>query len=76
MAFSRSREFNADLGAVELTGDPEGLAEALDRIDHVQSYALSQLFPFRRPKQNSSIFRSHPNIPVRIRKLRRIAAEQ
>ncbi len=75
LAFSRSRELNADLGAVELTDDPEGLANALEQIDHVQSYALSQLFPFKRPRQRSSIFRSHPNIPVRIQRLRRIAEE-
>lgn len=74
LAFSRSRELNADLGAVELTNDPEGLAEALEQIDRVRSHTLSQLFPFRRPKQPSTIFSSHPHIPVRVRKLRKIAA--
>jgi heat shock protein HtpX len=73
LAFSRSREFNADLGAVELTGDPEALADALEQIDRVQSYALSQLFPFRRPRRHSSVFRSHPNIPARVRRLRAVA---
>jgi heat shock protein HtpX len=75
LAFSRSRELNADLGAVELTDDPEGLAQALEKIDRVQSYTLSMLFPFKRPRQRSSIFRSHPNIPVRVRRLRDIAEE-
>jgi heat shock protein HtpX len=76
LAFSRSRELNADLGAVELTGDPEGLAKALEQIDRVQSYTLSLLFPFKRPKQRSSVFRSHPNIPERVRRLRRIAGDR
>lgn len=35
LALSRSREFNADLGAVELTRDPRGLALALERIERV-----------------------------------------
>jgi len=74
LAFSRSRELNADLGAVELTNDPEGLAAALDQIDRVRSDTLSQLFPFKKPKQPSTIFRSHPNIPARIRRLHKIAA--
>ncbi len=73
LAFSRSRELNADLGAVELTDDPEGLAEALEQIDRVRSHTLSQLFPFKRPKQPSTIFKSHPNIPVRAQRLRKIA---
>ncbi|MCF7914408.1 MAG: M48 family metalloprotease [Spirochaetaceae bacterium] len=76
LAFSRSRELNADLGALELTNDPEGLADALERIDRVQSHTISQLFPFKRPKQPGSIFRSHPDIPARIKRLRKIAREQ
>jgi heat shock protein HtpX len=32
MAISRSREFMADEGAARLTGDPEGLARALERL--------------------------------------------
>ncbi len=73
LAFSRSRELNADLGAVELTQDPTGLADALEKIDRFHSYSFSLLFPFKRPKQRNSIFRSHPNIPARISRLRKLA---
>lgn len=76
LTFSRSRELNADLGAVELTRDPEGLADALEQIDRVRSHTLSQLFPFKRTKQPSTIFRSHPNIPARVKRLRRIDGMQ
>ena len=33
MALSRTREFDADLGAAMLTGDPDGLASALTKLE-------------------------------------------
>jgi heat shock protein HtpX len=79
LAFSRSREFNADLGAVELTGDPLALADALEKIEKVQYRFLDTMLPFptRRNRRESSLFSSHPAIPKRIEKLKKIAeAEQ
>jgi heat shock protein HtpX len=77
LAFSRSREFNADLGAVELTGDPEALATALDKIEKVQSHLIKMILPFpKKGREESSLFRSHPAIPKRIEKLEKIAEAQ
>jgi heat shock protein HtpX len=75
LAFSRSREFNADLGAVELTGDPLALADALEKIEKVQHRFLDTMLPFptRRNRRESSLFSSHPAIPKRIEKLKKIS---
>jgi len=72
LALSRSREFNADLTAVELTNDPEALASALEKIDNVGRSLVNQLFPVPQ-RHESSIFRTHPATEERARRLRALA---
>jgi heat shock protein HtpX len=72
MALSRSREFSADLGAVELTDEPLALASALEKIDTVGSSMLYQVLPVPK-KRESTIFRSHPAISQRVERLRQLA---
>ncbi|MFO7780699.1 MAG: M48 family metalloprotease [Spirochaetia bacterium] len=72
MALSRSREFSADLGAVELTDEPLALASALQKIDNVGRSMLHQVLPVPK-KRDSSVFRSHPAISQRVERLRELA---
>ncbi|MFZ5442685.1 MAG: zinc metalloprotease HtpX [Myxococcota bacterium] len=78
LAISRSREFDADAAAAQLTGDPEGLASALARLesgnrrfplDH--SPATAHLFIVN-PLSGGGLlglFSTHPPIEARIERL-------
>lgn len=67
LALSRAREFDADLGAVALTGDPAGLAAALDKLDMPREGYWGLLFPDR--ARSSPWLRSHPSTRKRIERL-------
>lgn len=82
MAISRSREYLADEGAAELTGNPNGLASALNKLA-----AYSEKIPLRANPSTShlfivnplsgggfvNLFATHPPIAQRIRRLRNMA---
>ncbi len=69
LALSRNREYDADLGAAELTGDPEGLASALRKMEIYQGRVLEQiLFPGQR-LPDPSLLRTHPPTSERINRL-------
>ncbi len=75
LALSRKREFNADMGAIELTGDAYGLASALDKLERLaqpQSIWRKILAPGQRQTQ-PAILRTHPETEERIKKLLAIA---
>lgn len=76
LALSRSREFHADLGAVEITGDPAGLASALEKIERVQANWLERVLLPGRREQQPALLRTHPHTHERIDRLKQIAAAQ
>jgi heat shock protein HtpX len=68
LSVSRRREFLADAGAVELTGDPDGLAAALARLDRLQGDDWERLAGGNGPRW-LRLFRTHPTIAERIERL-------
>jgi len=74
LALSRSREFDADLGAVRLTGDPEGLAAALVKLERRTGRFWEEiLLPGPRIPE-PSLLRTHPPTRERVARLRALGA--
>ena len=69
LALSRTREYDADLDAVKLTGDPRGLAMGLAKLEKLQGGLIERiLFPGRRVPE-PSVLRTHPITEDRIHRL-------
>ncbi len=79
LAISRSREYQADATGADITGNPQGLARALDKIDHWSkrlpmqvSPSMAHMFicqPLTTGELFSSWFSTHPPIRKRIERL-------
>lgn len=76
LALSRTREFDADLDAVEITGDPVGLASALQKLDRYQGNLLKRILMPGRRAPDSWILSTHPRSEERIRRLLSLAETQ
>jgi heat shock protein HtpX len=73
LALSRAREFDADLDAAGLTGDPDGLASALAKLERFQRGAWEQILLPGRRLPEASILRTHPPTGERIARLRSLS---
>ncbi|MGZ4953734.1 MAG: zinc metalloprotease HtpX [Methylobacter sp.] len=69
LSLSRMKEFNADRQAVLLTGDPEGLAMALAKLEVYESSILDILFGRGHKGSIPSVLRTHPSTEERIKQL-------
>ncbi len=86
LAISRKRELLADASAVQLTRDPDGLADALQKIADdnevlaAANRATAHLYiaqPIKKfEKRSRGLFDTHPPIQQRIKILRAMAHEQ
>ena len=75
LALSRTREYDADLDAARLTGDPEGLASALVQLEQSQGGWLERIFMPGRRDPNPSMLRTHPPTDSRIQRLLALVRE-
>jgi heat shock protein HtpX len=71
LGLSRAREYDADLEAAMLTGDPVGLASALKRLDALQgSFWEDLMYPVPgRRLPVPSVLRTHPPTEDRVARL-------
>ena len=69
LALSRTREFDADASAAELTGDPRGLANALSKLNPDLHPFWSRLGVPISKHSNPSLLRTHPEASERISRL-------
>jgi heat shock protein HtpX len=69
LALSRTREFDADLDAAMLTGDPEGLASALAKMERYQGGWMARIFLPGHREPQPSVLRTHPHTQERIKRL-------
>ena len=69
LALSRSREFEADRSAAELSGDPEGLASALQQLESQTGGLWERILMPGRGLPEPSLLRTHPPTEERVRRL-------
>jgi heat shock protein HtpX len=74
LALSRAREYEADLDAAGLTGDPMGLAAALAKLERFQRGVWEQILLPGHRLPEPSLLRSHPPTERRIARLRELQA--
>ncbi len=69
LALSRAREFEADRGAAQLTGDPAGLARALARLERRVGRLWEEIVMPGRRIPEPSLLRTHPSTEERVTRL-------
>lgn len=69
LGLSRAREYDADLGAAELTQNPRALASALEKIERLHAGLLQKIMLPGRKVPEPSLLRTHPHTSDRIERL-------
>lgn len=73
LALSRTREFDADLDAATLTGDPLALVAALEKMEAPLWRFWGRVLMPRRPPDEPSLLRTHPSTAERVQRLLALA---
>ncbi|MDR2113149.1 MAG: zinc metalloprotease HtpX [Candidatus Accumulibacter sp.] len=88
MAISRAREFSADRGGAEISGDPDALADALSKINHyargipltaAEEHPATAQMMIVNPLHGGGIanlFSTHPSTEERVARLRALAGHR
>ena len=76
LALSRTREYDADLDAATLTGNPRGLASALAKMEQRRASWLERLVLPGQRLPAPSVFRTHPDTADRVRRLMELEGGQ
>jgi heat shock protein HtpX len=69
LALSRAREYDADLQAADLTGDPQGLASALATLERADGRLWERRMVSSRRLPDPLVLRTHPPTEHRVRRL-------
>lgn len=84
LGISRTREFSADLGSAQITGNPAALARALEKLEEIGHQIPMNGNPAMSPllivnplsaQGLQALFRTHPSTEERIRRLLALAQE-
>lgn len=76
LALSRAREYDADLEAATLTGDPHGLAAALQRLQLHEGRIWERIMIPHRRSPDPLLLRTHPPTAERVRRLRELRSAE
>lgn len=75
LALSRSREYDADLEAARLTGDPAGLASALCTLERTEGRIWERILVPHGRAPDPVLLRTHPPTEERVRRLAELVGE-
>ena len=75
LGLSRTREYDADLGAFELTNDARGLASALSKLEKYHGGLMEKIILPGRKQEQPSLLRTHPQTEDRIERLLALEGE-
>jgi len=75
LGLSRAREYDADVGAVDLTKDPYSLVSALRKLEELHTGLLQKIILPGRKLPGPSLLRTHPHTDDRVERLELMAKE-